>query len=193
MDYLVAVLLPQLLHGLVFGAALGLLALGLTVIFGLLGVMNFAHGELYMLGAYAGIAVVGATHSFWAALVVAPLAGGASGAVAELTTLRPLYRRDARLQRHVRGRGRARRAGRPPAGAHLHRLPADGRGDDPARVHRRDPRGHGLDGRLGDRRLRHRPGAELADALDEPPAGRDRDLRHHDRDPDRAAARVLRP
>ena len=36
-----------------FGAALGLLALGLTVIFGLLGVMNFAHGELYMLGAYA--------------------------------------------------------------------------------------------------------------------------------------------
>ena len=53
----VAVLLPQLLHGLVFGAALGLLALGLTVIFGLLGVMNFAHGELYMLGAYAGIAV----------------------------------------------------------------------------------------------------------------------------------------
>ncbi len=45
MDYLVAVLLPQLLHGLVFGAALGLLALGLTVIFGLLGVMNFAHGD----------------------------------------------------------------------------------------------------------------------------------------------------
>ena len=57
MDYVVAILLPQLLHGLVFGAALGLLALGLTVIFGLLGVMNFAHGELYMLGAYAGIAV----------------------------------------------------------------------------------------------------------------------------------------
>src|SRR2546422_3006554 len=67
MDYLVAVLLPQLLHGVVFGAALGLLALGLTVIFGLLGVMNFAHGELYMLGAYAGIAVVGVTHSFWVA------------------------------------------------------------------------------------------------------------------------------
>ncbi len=94
MDYLVAVLLPQLLHGLVFGAALGLLALGLTVIFGLLGVMNFAHGELYMLGAYAGITVVGVTHSFWAALVVAPLAVGAIGAVTEVTTLRPLYRRE---------------------------------------------------------------------------------------------------
>ena len=93
MDYVVAILLPQLLHGLVFGAALGLLALGLTVIFGLLGVMNFAHGELYMLGAYAGIAVVGVTHSFWAALVVAPLAVGAIGAVTEVATLRPLYRR----------------------------------------------------------------------------------------------------
>ena len=63
MDYAAAVLLPQLLHGVVFGAALGLLALGLTVIFGLLGVMNFAHGELYMFGAYAGIAVIGLTHS----------------------------------------------------------------------------------------------------------------------------------
>jgi len=94
LDYLVAVLLPQLLHGLVFGAALGLLALGLTVIFGLLGVMNFAHGELYMLGAYAGIAVVGVTHSFWTALIVAPLAVGAIGAVTEVVTLRPLYRRE---------------------------------------------------------------------------------------------------
>lgn len=94
MDYLVAVLLPQLLHGLVFGAALGLLALGLTVIFGLLGVMNFAHGELYMLGAYAGIVVVGVTHSFWVALIVAPLLVGVIGAVTEVATLRPLYRRE---------------------------------------------------------------------------------------------------
>src|SRR4029450_256165 len=76
-----------------FGS-LGLLALGLTVIFGLLGVMNFAHGELYMLGAYAGITVVGVTHSFWAALLVAPLAVGAIGALTEVTTLRPLYRRE---------------------------------------------------------------------------------------------------
>jgi branched-chain amino acid transport system permease protein len=93
-DYLVAVLLPQLLHGLVFGAALGLLALGLTVIFGLLGVMNFAHGELYMLGAYAGLVVIEATQSFWAALVLAPLLVGALGALTEVATLRPLYRRE---------------------------------------------------------------------------------------------------
>jgi branched-subunit amino acid ABC-type transport system permease component len=93
-DYLVTVLLPQLLHGVVFGAALGLLALGLTVIFGLLGVMNFAHGELYMLGAYAGIAVIGVTHSFWVALLAAPVLVGVVAAVTEMTTLRPLYRRE---------------------------------------------------------------------------------------------------
>lgn len=94
MDYLVAVLLPQLLHGLVFGAALGLLALGLTVIFGLLGVMNFAHGELFMMGAYAGVAVIGLTGSFWIALVAAPLIVGIIAAVTEAATLRPLYRRE---------------------------------------------------------------------------------------------------
>jgi branched-chain amino acid transport system permease protein len=93
-DYLLAVLLPQLLHGLVFGAALGLLALGLTVIFGLLGVMNFAHGELFMLGAYAGIGVIGVTGSFWVALLAAPLIVGVVGAVTEVTTLRPIYARE---------------------------------------------------------------------------------------------------
>ncbi len=94
MDYLLAVLLPQLLHGLVFGAALGLLALGLTVIFGLLGVMNFAHGELFMLGAYAGLGVIGATGSFWMALLAAPLLVGLVAAVTEVTTLRPIYHRE---------------------------------------------------------------------------------------------------
>ena len=94
MDYVLTVLLPQLLHGLVFGAALGLLALGLTVIFGLLGVMNFAHGELYMLGAYAGIAMIGVAHSFWVALIAAPILVGVVAAVTEVTTLRPIYRRE---------------------------------------------------------------------------------------------------
>jgi branched-chain amino acid transport system permease protein len=93
-DYLLTVLLPQLLHGLVFGAALGLLALGLTVIFGLLGVMNFAHGELYMLGAYAGITVIGVVHSFWIALIAAPILVGVVAALTEMATLRPIYRRE---------------------------------------------------------------------------------------------------
>lgn len=93
MDYLVAILLPQLLHGVVFGAGLGLLSLGLTVVFGLLGVMNFAHGELFMLGAYTGLAVIGVTQSFWVALIAAPLLVGLLGAVTEVLALRPLYRR----------------------------------------------------------------------------------------------------
>lgn len=112
MDYLVAVLLPQLLHGLVFGAALGLLALGLTVIFGLLGVMNFAHGELSMMGAYAGILVAGLIEGrtlssifqgggvaptlglFVVVLVAAPLMVAAVAVVTEVLTLRPIYRRE---------------------------------------------------------------------------------------------------
>src|SRR5262245_41378222 len=56
--------------------------------------MNFAHGELYMFGAYAGITVIGLTHSFWLALIAAPLAVAAIGAVTEVATLRPLYRRE---------------------------------------------------------------------------------------------------
>lgn len=94
MEYLTAVLLPQLLHGLVFGAALGLLALGLTVVFGLLGVMNFAHGELFMMGAYAGLVVIALTQSFWIALVVAPLMVAALGALTEVATIRAVYRRE---------------------------------------------------------------------------------------------------
>lgn len=112
MDYVTAVLLPQLLHGVVFGAALGLLALGLTVIFGLLGVMNFAHGELYMLGAYAGILVAGLLEGrtvpgilhgasvaptllpFFVVVIAAPLVVAAVAGVTEVLTLRPLYRRE---------------------------------------------------------------------------------------------------
>src|SRR6266498_17377 len=56
--------------------------------------MNFAHGELYMMGAYAGIGVIAVTHSFWLALVAAPLVVGVIGAVTEVITLRPLYRRE---------------------------------------------------------------------------------------------------
>jgi len=56
--------------------------------------MNFAHGELYMLGAYAGIAVIGVTHSFWVALIAAPVLVGLVAAATEATMLRPLYRRE---------------------------------------------------------------------------------------------------
>ena len=93
MEYLIHVLIPQLLHGVVFGSALGLLAMGLTVVFGLLGVMNFAHGELLLWGAYLAFSVVAFTHSFWLALLVAPLGVAVLGGAMEVTALRPLYKR----------------------------------------------------------------------------------------------------
>jgi branched-subunit amino acid ABC-type transport system permease component len=85
--------LGQALNGLAYGVLLFLLSVGLTLIFGMLDVVNLAHGSFYMLGAYAGLALIAATGSFWAALVLAPLLVGAIGALVERGCLRPLYRR----------------------------------------------------------------------------------------------------
>jgi len=82
------------LLGLQLGMTLALVAAGLTLIFGMLDVINFAHGALYMLGAYFGVVVVGELGSFWAALVVAPLLVAAVGAAIEILSLRPLYGRN---------------------------------------------------------------------------------------------------
>jgi branched-chain amino acid transport system permease protein len=88
------VLLPQIMHGIVFGAALGLVAMGLTVVFGLLGVMNFAHGEMLLWGAYLGYTVLAFSGSFWLALALAPLGVAVIGGIIEVSTLRPIYKRE---------------------------------------------------------------------------------------------------
>src|SRR5512134_2215723 len=88
-----ATLLSQIFTGLVLGTIYVLLALGLSLIFGLLTVVNFSHGSLYMLGAYAGFFVLGLTKNFWLALIVAPLILGAFGLVVERLLIRPLYGR----------------------------------------------------------------------------------------------------
>lgn len=90
-------LLTQVLNGLTIGAILMLIAMGLTVIFGLMGVVNFAHGAFYMLGAYLGLEVVQATGQMWIAIIVAPIGVGALGFLLERTTIRPLYGRDPLL------------------------------------------------------------------------------------------------
>jgi branched-chain amino acid transport system permease protein len=92
-DAALAALVPQLFTGLVLGGIFVLLAIGLSLIFGLMTVVNFAHGSLYMLGAYAGFVVLGLTGSFWAALVLAPLAVGVIGLLVERFLVRPLYGR----------------------------------------------------------------------------------------------------
>lgn len=85
--------LTQLLSGVALGAVLIMTALGFTIVFGMLTVVNFAHGALFMVGAYAGLFVVERTGSFWWALVLAPLAVGAFGLLIERVLIRPLYGR----------------------------------------------------------------------------------------------------
>jgi branched-chain amino acid transport system permease protein len=73
------------------GCILVLVALGLSIVFGLMGIINFAHGIFYMLGAYAGWLTVHLTGSFWLALAVAPLTVGLLGVVVERGVLKRVY------------------------------------------------------------------------------------------------------
>src|SRR5712691_6514580 len=84
----------QTLNGIVTGMILALIASGLTLIFGIMDVVNFAHGELFMLGAYIGVLVLATTGSFWLALIVATLVIALLGAALQIVTLRPLLGRD---------------------------------------------------------------------------------------------------
>ena len=84
----------QTINGIVTGMILALVASGLTLIFGIMDVVNFAHGELFMLGAYVGVITIVATGSFWLALLVATLLIALLGAIIQVTTLRPLLGRD---------------------------------------------------------------------------------------------------
>ena len=86
-------LAAQAFTGLVLGGILVLLAIGLSLIFGLMAVVNFAHGSLYMLGAYFGFFILGLTDNFWAALLVAPILVGIVGLMIERFLMRPLYGR----------------------------------------------------------------------------------------------------
>jgi branched-chain amino acid transport system permease protein len=86
-------LLAQVFTGLVLGMIYVLLAIGLSLIFGLMTVVNFAHGALFMLGAYFGVFLLTYTRSFWVALIVAPLMVGALGLLMERFLIRRLYGR----------------------------------------------------------------------------------------------------
>ena len=82
------------MNGIVTGMILALVASGLTLIFGIMDVVNFAHGELFMLGAYIGVLVLATTGSFWLALILATLIVAMLGAAMQIVTLRPLIGRD---------------------------------------------------------------------------------------------------
>jgi len=85
--------LIQVLNGLSLSGILILVALGLWFIFGVLGVINLAHGELFMLGAYSVVVVYGLTGSVWLGMILAPLVIGALGIVIEVSVIKRLYER----------------------------------------------------------------------------------------------------
>lgn len=82
----------QLVNGLSYGMLLFIITCGLSLIFGILGVLNLSHGSLYMVGAYIAYSLTATyTQSFWMALIIAPIAVGVLALVVELVLLRPTY------------------------------------------------------------------------------------------------------
>jgi branched-chain amino acid transport system permease protein len=92
-DISLSALAAQMFTGLVLGMIFVLLAIGLSLIFGLMTVVNFSHGAFYMLGAYFGFFLLGFTKNFWFALLIAPILVGVFGLIVERVLIRPLYGR----------------------------------------------------------------------------------------------------
>jgi len=90
----ISLALEQLLNGIQLGVMLFLMSAGLTLIFGVMGLINLAHGSLYMVGAFACAAVAALTGSFWLGLVASLACAAAAGAIVELVVIRRLYDRD---------------------------------------------------------------------------------------------------
>jgi len=90
----ITLIIEQLLNGLQLGVMLFLMAAGLTLVFGVMGLINLAHGSLYMVGAFACAAVATATGSFWLGVIASLAAAAAAGAIVELVVIRRLYSRD---------------------------------------------------------------------------------------------------
>jgi branched-chain amino acid transport system permease protein len=91
LDWLQFVLAPQVVNGLSIGVAVVLMALGLTIIFGLLDVINMAHGEFYAIGAYAALALIGVGLPFWWALALTPLLMAVVGYATERSLIQRVF------------------------------------------------------------------------------------------------------
>ena len=90
-------LLTQILNGLVWGMVLALIAMGLTLIFGLLGIVNFAHGAFYAFGAYIAWQTLLSGGNYWIALIIVPIASIALALVVETMLIRRLYGQDMKF------------------------------------------------------------------------------------------------
>jgi branched-chain amino acid transport system permease protein len=91
MDPTTAMYIAQAIHGLAYGMALFLVSSGLTLIFGMMGILNIAHASFFMLSAYFCFQVLSMTGSFWLALLVAPVAAGLVGVLLERFLLRKVH------------------------------------------------------------------------------------------------------
>lgn len=98
-DFIQFVIAPQVVNGLAIGIAVILMALGLTIIFGLLDVINMSHGEFYAIGAYLGLALAGIGISYWALLLLVPLLLFPLGALTETVFIQRVYNDK---ERHMR-------------------------------------------------------------------------------------------
>lgn len=90
-------IIVQLLNGISIGLSIALIAAGLTLIFGVMDIVNFAHGEFYMLGAYGTIVVLPFVGNFWVGVVLAAIGVAFFAAVLEKLTLKPIRERDPLL------------------------------------------------------------------------------------------------
>jgi branched-chain amino acid transport system permease protein len=94
MPDLLILIFGQLMNGFVFGMILALIAMGLSIIFGLMEIINFAHGAYYTLGAYIALSSMGFINNFWLVLIVVPATIIVVGFFVEFVFLRPLYGKD---------------------------------------------------------------------------------------------------
>jgi len=92
MGYSIEVYIIQVIHGLVYGMLLFLVASGLTLVFGMMGVLNLAHATFYMLGAYFAYSITRFLGSFWLSLLICPLIVGSLGVLIERFLLRKAYK-----------------------------------------------------------------------------------------------------
>lgn len=93
MEFLVKAFLPQVIHGLVIGSTLALICIGLSLVFGVMKVVNFAHGELFMIGSFCCYYILLLIPNFWIATLGALIITGVLSAVIERLTIRPILKR----------------------------------------------------------------------------------------------------
>ena len=91
MESIFNTIMISFIHGLVYGILMFLIASGLTIVFGMMGVLNLAHASFYMFGGYFGATLLSLTNNFWLSLIFAPILTAATGSLTERFLIRPIH------------------------------------------------------------------------------------------------------